>query len=162
MNFSSITRQDIREAQNMHSCVSLQEVIGVSQSPWLSKERVLRTLEVMHLTRFMDDKMQKLVRQNKGATFHLSVNGHELIGAVSALSLIPGTDWGLPYYRDRAFAIGLGCALEDVLGAFLARNTVHHSSGRMMPEHFSQTDLRIPCQSSCVGSQFLQAIGVAC
>ena len=145
----------------MHSCVSLQEVIGVSQSPWLSKERVLRTLEVMHLTRFMDDKMQKLVRQNKGATFHLSVNGHELIGAVSALSLIPGTDWGLPYYRDRAFAIGLGCALEDVLGAFLARNTVHHSSGRMMPEHFSQTDLRIPCQSSCVGSQFLQAIGVA-
>lgn len=30
-----------------------------------------------------------------------------------------------------------------------------------MPEHFSQRDLRIPCQSSCVGSQFLQAVGVA-
>ncbi len=30
-----------------------------------------------------------------------------------------------------------------------------------MPEHFSQVDLRIPCQSSCVGSQFLQAAGTA-
>lgn len=31
----------------------------------------------------------------------------------------------------------------------------------MMPEHFSHKQLRIPCQSSCVGSQFLQAVGVA-
>jgi len=30
-----------------------------------------------------------------------------------------------------------------------------------MPEHFSQKNLRIPCQSSCVGSQFLHAVGVA-
>jgi 2-oxoisovalerate dehydrogenase E1 component len=31
----------------------------------------------------------------------------------------------------------------------------------MMPEHFSQKDLRIACQSSVVGSQFLQAVGTA-
>ncbi len=30
-----------------------------------------------------------------------------------------------------------------------------------MPEHFSQKNLRIPCQSSVVGSQFLQAVGTA-
>ncbi|EKE07745.1 MAG: hypothetical protein ACD_17C00537G0001 [uncultured bacterium] len=30
-----------------------------------------------------------------------------------------------------------------------------------MPEHFSQKNLRIPCQSSVVGSQFLQAVGMA-
>lgn len=115
----------------------------------------------MHLTRFMDDKMNKLVRQNKGATFHLSVTGHEMIGALSALSLIPETDWGYPYYRDRAFAIGLGCSIEDLLAAFLARDIPNHSGGRMMPEHFSQKNLRIPCQSSVVGSQFLQAVGTA-
>ncbi len=118
-------------------------------------------LEAIYLTRFVDEKMQKLVRQNKGGTFHLSVIGHEMIGVLSALSLTPGKDWGLPYYRDRAFAIGLGCSLKDILGAFLARAVPHHSGGRMMPEHFSHKGLRIPCQSSCVGSQFLQAVGVA-
>lgn len=128
-----------------------------------TKERLscLSALEAIYLTRMMDDKMQKLVRQNKGGTFHLCVNGHEMVGVVSALSLVPGKDWGLPYYRDRAFAIGLGCSLKEIIGAFLARSVPHHSGGRMMPEHFSHQELRIPCQSSCVGSQFLQAVGVA-
>lgn len=125
------------------------------------RTKALKALEVMYLTRFMDDKMAKLVRQNKGTTFQLSVSGHEMIGALSALCLIPGTDWAFPYYRDRAFAIGLGCSLEEILASFLARDTKNHSGGRMMPEHFSQADLRIPCQSSVVGSQFLQAAGVA-
>ena len=101
----------------------------------LSRGQILRVLEVLHLTRFMDDKMAKLVRQNKGATFQLSVCGHELIGAVSALSLSPGVDWGFPYYRDRAFAIGLGCSLVDIFASFLARDIENHSGGRMMPEH---------------------------
>ena len=125
------------------------------------KFHLLKVLEAIHLTRFMDEKMGKLVRQNKGATFHMPVAGHELIGALSALALIPGTDWAFPYYRDRAFAIGLGCSLEDLLAAFLAREIPNHSGGRMMPDHFSQKNLRIPCQSSVVGSQFLQAVGVA-
>lgn len=125
------------------------------------KEKCLKVLEAMYLTRFADDKMQKLIRQNKGGTFHLCVSGHEMVGALSALSLTPGKDWGLPYYRDRAFAIGLGCSLRDIIGACLARAVPHHSGGRMMPEHFTHKGLRIPCQSSCVGSQFLQAVGVA-
>jgi 2-oxoisovalerate dehydrogenase E1 component len=125
------------------------------------REICLKTLEAMLLTRLMDEKMSKLVRQNKGGTFHLPVSGHEMIGAVSALSLTSGKDWGLPYYRDRAFAIGIGASLTDLLGAFLARAVPHHSGGRMMPEHFSDTNLRLPCQSSVVGSQFLQAVGVA-
>lgn len=127
----------------------------------LVKTTSLRTYESMLITRFMDEKMHKLVRQNKGTTFHISVAGHELIGAVCAHNLIPKKDWSFPYYRDRCFAISLGCSLVDVLGAFLARKVPNHSGGRMMPEHFSDVELRIPCQSSCVGSQFLQAVGVA-
>lgn len=121
----------------------------------------LLLLEKMYLTRFADEKMQKLIRQNKGGTFHLSSLGHEMIGAACALALIPGKDWGLPYYRDRSFAIGLGCPIDEIIGACLARDVPHHSGGRMMPEHFTHRALRIPCQSSCVGSQFLQAVGVA-
>jgi 2-oxoisovalerate dehydrogenase E1 component len=138
----------------------LEEILATAE-PLFDGKMAERTLLVMYWTRFMDDKMNKLVRQNKGATFHLPVSGHEMIGAISALSLIPRTDWGYPYYRDRAFAIGLGCTLQDILATFLARGIENHSGGRMMPEHFSQVDLRIPCQSSCVGSQFLQAVGTA-
>jgi 2-oxoisovalerate dehydrogenase E1 component len=134
---------------------------GAEAQEILEKGACLKALEAMLLTRFLDDKMSKLVRQNKGGTFHLSVLGHEMIGCVSALALTAGKDWGLPYYRDRAFAVGLGCALTDLLGSFLARDVPHHSGGRMMPEHFSHKELRLPCQSSCVGSQFLQAVGVA-
>lgn len=133
----------------------------VKESFILDRIHALSALERMQLTRMMDDKMGKLVRQNKGATFSLSMSGHEMIGTLSALALTPGVDWAYPYYRDRAFAIGLGCSLEDLLGVFLARDVGHHSSGRMMPDHFSHKELRIPCQSSCVGSQFLQAVGCA-
>lgn len=126
-----------------------------------SKEKALKTLTTMYLTRFADDKMSKLVRQNKGGTFHLSVIGHEMVGAACAAGMIPGRDWALPYYRDRAVAIGLGCPLVGLFGSFLAREVSHHSGGRMMPEHFSHKELNIPVQSSCVGSQFLHAVGVA-
>lgn len=125
------------------------------------KENALKAFEAMCLARFSDEKMQKLVRQNKGGTFQLGIAGHEMIGVLSALALKPGVDWAFPYYRDRAFAIGLGCSLEDILGAFLAREVPNHSGGRMMPDHFSDVALRIPCQSSCVGSQFLHAVGMA-
>lgn len=126
-----------------------------------SKEKCLKVLEAVYQSRFVDEKMQKLVRQNKGGTFHLCGHGHELIGVTCAHGLTPGKDWGLPYYRDRAFAIGIGCNLDEIFGAFLAREVPHHSGGRMMPEHFSHKELKIPCQSSVVGSQFLQAVGIA-
>ncbi len=123
--------------------------------------KYLTVLNMLYRARYTDEKMQKLIRQNKGGSFHLYTAGHELIGVVSALSLIPGTDWGFPYYRDRAFAIGIGCSLTDLFGAVLARDIKHHSGGRMMPDHFSHYGLHLPCQSSVVGSQFLHAVGLA-
>jgi len=133
----------------------------VADSIDLVKTKCLCALKVFYQTRFMDDKMQKLVYQNKGGTFHVSSYGHELVGIISAHALQAGKDWGLPYYRDRAFALGLGCAPDELFGAFLTKEVPHHSGGRMMPEHFSHKELRIPCQSSVVGSQFLQAVGIA-
>jgi 2-oxoisovalerate dehydrogenase E1 component len=121
----------------------------------------LELFRQMILCRFVDDKMQKLIRQNKGGNFHLCTNGHEMIGALSALCLKPGKDWGLPYYRDRPFALALGCDMKDLFATLMARVTNHHSGSRQMPEHFSHKELRIPCQSSVVGSQFLHAVGVA-
>ncbi|MCY3974324.1 MAG: thiamine pyrophosphate-dependent enzyme [Simkaniaceae bacterium] len=120
-----------------------------------------RILREMVICRFASDKMEKLSRQNKGGALHVCSKGHEMIGTVCAARLIPGKDWALPYYRDRAFALGFGCTLEEILGTSISRAVPNHSSGRQMPDHFSDKQLRIPCQSSVVGSQFLHAVGIA-
>jgi 2-oxoisovalerate dehydrogenase E1 component len=120
---------------------------------------VLQTLKLVYLSRFADEKMAKLAKQNKGGTFQLSAAGHELVGVVCAQALIPGKDWGLPYYRDQGFALGMGCDLTELFGVFLGRETQNHSGGRMMPYHYSDKGKRIICQSSVVGSQFLHAVG---
>lgn len=141
----------------------LQELLHLydEKSELAVKTQCMKVLEVMYQSRFMDDKMGILVKQSKGGTFHMNALGHEMIGAVSALSLISGKDWSFPYYRDRSFAIGIGCCIVELFGTFMGRATKHHSSGRMMPEHFSDPALKIPVQSSVVGSQFLQAVGLA-
>lgn len=135
--------------------------IAVKAGSKIASENALEILKLMQLSRFADEKMAKLSKQNKGGTFQLSAAGHELVGVVCAKSLTPGKDWGLPYYRDQGFAIGLGCELDEIFGAFLGRATKNHSGGRMMPHHFSHKELRIICQSSVVGSQFLHAVGRA-
>ncbi|MEM8629464.1 MAG: thiamine pyrophosphate-dependent enzyme [Chlamydiota bacterium] len=113
------------------------------------------------LARLANEKMGKLVLQNKGSSFLLDTKGHELIGTLAAKFLIPGKDWAFPYYRDRSFVLSLGCSLEEIFASFLAKKSHSHSSGRMMPDHYSDLRLRIPVQSSVVGSQFLQAVGMA-
>ncbi|MCI5052978.1 MAG: thiamine pyrophosphate-dependent enzyme [Simkaniaceae bacterium] len=118
-------------------------------------------LRHMLRNRLVDEKCNKLVRQNQGGTFFLSSAGHEMVGVVAAMHLRPGIDWGLPYYRDRPFVIGLGADLSELIGSAIGRAGPNHSGGRMMPEHFSHKELRIPCQSSVVGSQILHAVGVA-
>ena len=121
----------------------------------------VQLLEQMLLSRYMDEKMLKLVKQNKGGTFQLSSMGHEMVGLVCASHLEAGKDWSCPYYRDQPFAIGIGCEISELFAVFLGRATKNHGSGRMMPYHYSHKKLRILCQSSVVGSQLLHAVGKA-
>lgn len=138
-----------------------KEILKKIKDKGQSHESVLEVFRTIYLTRLLDQKMFTLLRQNKGGSFFLSVAGHELIGAVAASCLTPGKDWAFPYHRDRALVVGLGSTPIEILASFLAKDCQAHSSGRMMPEHFSHKKLRIPCQSSCVGSQMLQAVGMA-
>ncbi|MFN0065804.1 MAG: thiamine pyrophosphate-dependent enzyme, partial [Chlamydiales bacterium] len=126
-----------------------------------TKSEALEVLHYMVLSRHMDEKMLKLVKQNKGGTFQLGSSGHELIGVVAAHALEAGKDWSCPYYRDQPFVVALGCDIVELFGVFMGRATKNHSAGRMMPYHYSHRDLRIICQSSVVGSQLLHAVGKA-
>ncbi len=130
-------------------------------SKLLSSKPLVRILEVMLLSRLTDQKMEKLVKQNKGGTFQLSAAGHEMIGAVASTALRPGKDWACCYNRDQPMAFGLGCDLVEAFAIFMGREAEHHSKGRMMPYHFSHKALRMPPQSSVVATQFLPAVGIA-
>ena len=121
----------------------------------------LALLRNMLMSRFMDEKMLKLVKQNKGGTFQLGSMGHEMIGAVCARHLEAGKDWSCPYYRDQPFAVSIGCDLVELFGAFMGRAIKNQGGGRVMPYHYSHKELRILCQSSVVGSQLLHAVGKA-
>lgn len=135
--------------------------VALSEDLLQKKSYYTDVLKAIVRTRIFDEKAFLLAKQNQGGTFHLSSAGHEMVGVIGALLLKRGKDWGLPYYRDRGFAIGLGADLTELMAAFLARDVKNHSGGRQMPEHYADVKLRLPCQSSCVGSQFLQAVGVA-
>ena len=115
----------------------------------------------MYISRYLDQKMFRLSRQNKGAALQLSAEGHELLGVMVAKHLKPGKDWACPYYRDQPFAVTWGCDSVDLIATFLCREAKHHSMGRMMPGHYSHKKLNMPAQSSVVGSQYLQAAGLA-
>ncbi len=91
--------------------------------------QALKILKLMLLSRFADEKMAKLAKQNKGGTFQLSAAGHEMIGVVCGQLLQSRKDWGLPYYRDQGFALGIGCDLTELFGVFLGRATKNHSGG---------------------------------
>lgn len=123
-------------------------------------EAVTELFKKALICRAVDRKMHALARQNKGGAFHLYTLGHEFVGLSFGNALSKG-DYGFPYYRDRAFAIGKGAELKELFATFLARDCKNHSGGRQMPDHFSSKELNIPTQSSVVGTQFLQACGVA-
>lgn len=127
----------------------------------IERELALEILRKLFLTRELDKRCALLAKQNKGGTFHLSSEGHELIGVVGGIFFQEEKHFGLPYYRDRGFAVGKDCSIKEIVAAFLARSVTNHSGGRMMPEHYSDYQRRIPCQSSVVASQILQAVGIA-
>ncbi|WP_348660365.1 alpha-ketoacid dehydrogenase subunit alpha/beta [Chlamydiifrater volucris] len=121
---------------------------------------LVEAIEVLYRVRLAEEKMFKLSRQSdSGGSFQLSCAGHELVGILAAKYLEPGKDWFFPYYRDQALPLALGCSLQEIFASFLARDIPDHSSGRMMPYHYSHKKMRICCQSSIVGTQFLHAAG---
>ena len=60
---------------------------------FLSKSHLEKVLKNLLISRYTDEKMNKLVKQNKGTTFFISNQGHELIGVLAAMSLDPSKDY---------------------------------------------------------------------
>ncbi|PKL89996.1 MAG: tungsten formylmethanofuran dehydrogenase [Ignavibacteriae bacterium HGW-Ignavibacteriae-2] len=126
----------------------------------LTKDQLMNALRLMTLSREIDLKIMKLLRQGK-SFFYLSAGGHEAIQTAVGLALKPGFDWGFPYYRDMTFMLALGVKPRDIFLHMLAKADDPMTGGRQMPNHWGSKELNVPTQSSPTGTQFLQAVGTA-
>ncbi|MEY2486840.1 MAG: 2-oxoisovalerate dehydrogenase component [Verrucomicrobiota bacterium] len=123
----------------------------------LTKEDKLRLLRLMLESRHADLREQNLNRQGKGH-FHVSGMGHEALATVGLLT--EPDDYIVSYYRDRGLVLARGMTTQQLaLEYFAKRNT--GSGGRMMPSHYSDSDLHIWSVPTPTGSQLLPACGIA-
>ena len=125
-----------------------------------NKKELVSIYEKMVTSRFLDDKQLIMLKQGK-SWFHIGASGHEAAQLAASICFNPTLDYCYPYYRDQAFCLGWGATAKDILTCFLHKDEDPNSGGRQMPQHWGNKDLNIVSQSSCTGTQFLQAVGTA-
>ena len=126
----------------------------------LSKQQLIHAYKSMLLSRFVDDRIDMLIKQGK-ATFLISGSGHEAIQVACAMAMQGGKDWFFTYYRDNAIGTALGINAMDIFRHIMGKATDSFTGGRQMPMHLGSKELRMPTASSPTGSQYLQAVGAA-
>lgn len=139
---------------------NIEQKLKLAKKYQLSKQDLVWMLRNIFVSRKLDDAEISMKKQSK-AYFQISGAGHEGALTAAAKVLKPKYDFFIPYYRDRALCTGLGVTPYEILCQANGNVGDSASYGRQMPSHWGNKKLNIISKSSCTGTQFLQACGVA-
>lgn len=124
----------------------------------LSEAARVRLFELMLRTRLLDERGMNLQRQGR-IGFYVPATGQEgsHLGVGCALE---ETDWILPSYRNPGLFLLRGVPVSELMAQLMGRGP-ERTRGRQMPNHYSFKDRRLVSISSPIGTQIVQATGVA-
>lgn len=126
--------------------------------PGIDPALALKLYESMVQVRVMDDRLMTLQRQGR-IHFYLASTGQEAcsIGAAGALA---AEDWVVPGYRQPGMFLFRGVPVKSIVAQCFG-NAWDPTKGRQMPVHYSFKDQNMVSISSPIGTQVIQAAGVA-
>jgi 2-oxoisovalerate dehydrogenase E1 component len=150
----------MNKTKNLKLSAQIQQKLDLAAKYKLSEQDMIAFLRNIYLSRKVDDAEITMKKQNK-AFFQISGAGHEGVLTAFAKVLKPKHDYFIPYYRDRALCLGLGMTAYEMLCQANGNTGDIASHGRQMPSHWGHVGLNIISKSSCTGTQFLQACGIA-
>jgi len=122
-----------------------------------SAEKLLELYRPMIASRY-SDQLQSAAAQRGEVFFYIPSSGHEASAALSP-HLIEA-DWLHLHYRDRALAYARGVTYESAFYGLFGK-AESNSAGRRMPAFPCDPSLNIMSTPTLVGSNVLQAAGVA-
>ena len=128
--------------------------MGTTDTP---ANRLLTGYRHMIASRYTD-QMQADAAQRGEVFFYIPSSGHEA-SALIAPHLTP-SDWLHLHYRDRALAYARGVTYQTIFDGLFSRAD-SNSAGRRMPAFPSNRKLNIMSTPTLVGSNVIQAVGVA-
>jgi 2-oxoisovalerate dehydrogenase E1 component len=120
-------------------------------------EKLIEIYRPMVASRYTD-RLQSAAAQRGEVFFYIPSSGHEASAAL-APHLID-SDWLHLHYRDRALAYARGVSYETVFYGLFSK-AESNSAGRRMPAFPCDPALNIMSTPTLVGSNVLQAAGVA-
>lgn len=150
----------LKKTSKVVSSNAVTKKLELAKKYKLGRVEMLEMLSNIYVSRKVDDAEISMKKQSK-AFFQISGAGHEGILTAASRVLKPKYDWFLGYYRDRALCLGLGVTPYEMLCQANGNTGDTASHGRMMPAHWGNKKLNIVNKSSCTGTQFLQACGLA-
>lgn len=138
----------------------IQKKLDLAKKYGLGKGEMIAMLKNVYTSRKTDDAEITMKKQSK-AFFQISGAGHEGINTAAAMAMKSAYDYFICYYRDRALNLGLGVTPYEMLCQANGNTGDMASHGRQMPAHWGHVKYNIVNKSSCTGTQFLQACGLA-